>query len=397
MSRPFEGVKVIDLTHVLAGPFCAYQLAVLGAETIKVEAPGEPDQAREGGSDRALNERRMGTLYLAQGANKRSITLDLKQPEGQEVLKRLVAGADVVIENYRSGALAALGLGYEDLKAVNPTLIYCSMTGYGQDGPKGGHTAYDQVIQAASGLMSVSGTPELTPLMVGAPVVDYASGTMAAFAVASALYQRAQTGTGQYIDFSMLDTALIMMASSVTAFLHDGTVPKPSGNRKSYAGNSCYETADGLLMLGAFNRRQHERLWRALDRPDLAKLSSWDAMAANREMLAAELAPILATRPAAEWEVFFNDRSVPAARVRSLDEALDQDQLDHRDTLLHTFNAAPGVEGPVTVPVAAFRYAHGGPRADSPPPEMGADTDAVLGEVGYGAAEVRALRGAGVI
>ena len=143
MSRPFEGVRVIDLTHVLAGPFCAYQLAILGAETIKVEAPGEPDQAREGGSDRALNERRMGTLYLAQGANKRSITLDLKQPEGQEVLKRLVAGADVVIENYRSGALAALGLGYEDLKAVNPTLIYCSMTGYGQDGPKGEHTAYD--------------------------------------------------------------------------------------------------------------------------------------------------------------------------------------------------------------------------------------------------------------
>ena len=253
------------------------------------------------------------------------------------------------------------------------------------------------IIQAASGLMSVSGTPELTPLMVGAPVIDYASGTMAAFAVASALYQRAQTGTGQYIDFSMLDTALIMMASSVTAFLHDGTVPKPSANQKSYAGNSCYETADGLLMLGAFNRRQHERLWRALDRPDLAELSSWDAMAANREMLAAELAPILATRSAAEWEVFFNERSVPAARVRSLDEALDQDQLDHRDTLLHTFDAAPGVEGPVTVPVAAFRYAHGGPRVDSPPPEMGADTDAVLGEVGYGAAEVRALRGAGVI
>ena len=397
MSRPFEGVRVIDLSHVLAGPFCAYQLAVLGAETIKVEPPGEPDQAREGGSDPDLNERRMGTLYLAQGANKRSITLDLKRGEGQEVLKRLAAGADVVIENYRSGALAALGLGYEDLKADNPALIYCSMTGYGQDGPKGEHTAYDQVIQAASGLMGVSGTADLTPLLVGAPVVDYASGTMAAFAVASALFQRAQTGEGQFIDFSMLDTALIMMASSVTAFLHDGTLPKPSGNKKSFAGNSCYQTADGLLMLGAFNRRQHERLWRALERPDLAEFSSWDAMAANREMLSAELARLLATRPAAEWETFFNERSVPAARVRSLAEALDQDQLDHRDTLLHTFDDAPGVEGPVTVPVAAFRYAHGGPSADSPPPEMGADTDAVLGEAGYGADEIAALRGGGVI
>ncbi len=397
MSRPFEGLRVIDLTHVLAGPFCAYQLAVLGAETIKVEPPDEPDQAREGGSDRDLNESRMGTLYMAQGANKRSVTLDLKQIEGREVLKRLVAGADVLVENYRSGALAALGLGYEDLSALNPTLVYCSMTGYGQDGPKGGHTAYDQVIQAASGLMSVSGTAEVNPLMVGAPVVDYASGTMAAFAIASALYQRAQTGRGQYIDFSMLDTALILMASSVTAFLHDGTLPKPSGNKKSYAGNSCYQTADGFLMLGAFNRRQHERLWRALDRPDLAELSSWDSMAANREKLSAELARILVTRPAAEWEAFFNDHAVPAARVRSLAEALDQGQLDHRENLLHTFDDAPGVEGPMTVPVAAFRYAHGGPRADSPPPAMGADTDAVLGEAGYGADEIAALRGAGVI
>ncbi|MDP6884048.1 MAG: CaiB/BaiF CoA-transferase family protein, partial [Rhodospirillales bacterium] len=339
----------------------------------------------------------LSTTYMTCNATKRSVPLNLKDAADREAFLELVAGADVLVENYRSGALAALGLGYEEMSALNPTLIYCSMTGYGQDGPKGRHTAYDQVIQAASGLMSVSGTAEVTPLMVGAPVVDYASGTMAAFAVASALYQRAQTGHGQYIDFSMLDTALILMASSVTAFLHDGALPSPSGNKKSYAGNSCYETADGLVMLGAFNRRQHERMWRALDRPDLAELSSWDAMAANREMLSDELASILATRPAAQWETFFNDHAVPAARVRTLAEALDIDQLDHRDNLLHTFEDAPGVDGPMTVPVAAFRYAHGGPRADSPPPAMGADTDAVLGEAGYGANEIAALRAAGVI
>ena len=302
-ARPFEGIKVIDLTHVLAGPFCAYQLAVLGADVIKVEPPGEPDQVRASGTDTALNRAGMGTNYLGQAANKRSITLDLKKDAGRDVLRRMVAGADVLLENYRSGAMAGLGLGYEDLKAVNPSLVYCSMTGYGQDGPMGPYTAYDGAVQAASGLMSVSGTPEVTPLKVGAPVVDYASGAMAAFAVASALFQRARSGLGQYIDCSMLDTALLMLTSTVTAYLYDGKLLSvPRGNDLPSANGCCYQTKDGLLMLAANNHRQHERLWTALGRPDLAALSSYEEIAAIEDTMKAELTRVFLTRAAGEWE-----------------------------------------------------------------------------------------------
>ena len=178
MTRPFEGIRIIDITHVLAGPFAAYQLAVLGADVIKVEHPDEPDQSREGGTDRALNRRNMGTSFLTQGSNKRSITLDLKQEAGREILKRLVKGADVLVENYRPGAFAALGLGYEALLAINPRLIYCSISAFGQDGVRREQTAYDHVIQATSGIMASTGTEEVNPIKIGAPAVDYATGTM---------------------------------------------------------------------------------------------------------------------------------------------------------------------------------------------------------------------------
>src|SRR5436309_439499 len=188
MTRPFEGIRVIDVTHVLAGPFAAYQLAVLGADVIKVEHPEEPDQSRETGTDRALNRRNMGTSFLTQGSNKKSITLALSQERGREVLKKLVAGADVLVQNYRPGAFAALGLGYEALSAINPRLIYCSISAFGQDGVRREQTAYDHVIQATSGIMASTGTEEVNPIKIGAPAVDYATGTMGAFALGRGLH-----------------------------------------------------------------------------------------------------------------------------------------------------------------------------------------------------------------
>ena len=202
MTRPFEGIRIIDITHVLAGPFAAYQLAVLGADVIKVEHPDEPDQSREGGTDRALNRRNMGTSFLTQGSNKKSITLDLKTEAGREILKKLVARADVLVENYRPGAFEALGLGYEALLKINPRLIYCSISAFGQDGVRREQTAYDHVIQATSGIMASTGTEEVNPIKIGAPAVDYATGTMGAFALASALFQRERTGQGQHIDLN---------------------------------------------------------------------------------------------------------------------------------------------------------------------------------------------------
>ena len=271
MTRPFEGIRVIDVTHVLAGPFATYQLAVLGADVIKVEHPDDPDQSRGAGTDKELNRRNMGTAFLTQGSNKRSITLDLKQEKDREILKKLVATADVFVENYRPGAFEALGLGYEALAAINPRLIYASFSAFGQDGPRGQQTAYDHVIQATSGIMAMTGTKEVNPIKFGSPAVDYATGMTGAFALAAALFQRERTGKGQRIDMAMLDVAMILMSSHLTGYLRNGVHPKPHGNRHPYATNGAFATKDGLVMLGASNLRQQRRLWTLLERPDMIK------------------------------------------------------------------------------------------------------------------------------
>src|SRR5713226_2373061 len=269
MTRPFEGIRVIDVTHVLAGPFAAYQLAVLGADVIKVEHPDDPDQSRGSGTDKALNRRNMGTAFLTQASNKRSIALDLKKEEDREVLKKLVATADVFVENYRPGAFEALGLGYEALSAINPRLIYASFSAFGQEGPRGIQTAYDHVIQATSGIMAMTGTKDVHPVKLGSPAIDYATGITGAFALASALFQRERTGRGQRIDMAMLDVAMILMSSHLTGYLRNGVHPKPHGNKHAYATNSAYPTKSGLVMLGASNLRQQRRLWTVLGRPDI--------------------------------------------------------------------------------------------------------------------------------
>ncbi|MEO3471863.1 CaiB/BaiF CoA-transferase family protein [Roseomonas sp. CAU 1739] len=390
MTRPFEGIRIIDATHVLAGPFAAYQLALLGAEVIKVEHPDDPDQSRGSGPDWDLNRAGMGTYFLTQGSNKRSLTLDLKQAEAREVFRRLIAQADVLVENYRPGAFDTLGLGYEVLSAINPRLIYCSISAFGQDGPRGGQTAYDHVIQATSGIMACTGTPEVSPVKLGAPAIDYATGTMGAFALSAALFQRERTGRGQRVDLAMLDVAMMMMASHVTAHSRTGKAARPRGNEHEYATNSAYATKDGMVMLGASNLRQQKRLWAALGRPEMAKARNEERVAQRAEEAAA-LREIMLTRSADEWEAYLQSRHVPAARVRRMDEALSDPHLAARG-LTHRFEDAAGVAGPFAVPVAAFGFAHGGPRIDTPPRELGADTDAILAELGYDDAARAALR-----
>src|SRR5579864_5469809 len=376
--RPFEGIRIIDITHVLAGPFAAYQLAVLGADVIKVEHPDEPDQSREGGTDRALNRRNMGTSFLTQGSNKKSITLDLKTEEGCEILKKLVATSDVLVQNYRPGAFEALGLGYEALLKINPRLIYCSISAFGQDGVRREQTAYDHVIQATSGIMASTGTEEVNPIKIGAPAVDYATGTMGAFALASALFQRERTGKGQHIDLAMLGVAMMMQASLMTGYFRNKTEPKPHGNKQPFATNSCYEAKDGLLMIGASNLGQQKRLWQALERPDMVKTDN-EAREADRAHEAEVLAGIIKTRTADEWEAWLQARHVPAARVRTMAEAVADPHLATR-SVFHRHEGAPGIAGSFGVPLAAFKFAHGGPSIETPPPRMGADTDAVLAE-----------------
>jgi crotonobetainyl-CoA:carnitine CoA-transferase CaiB-like acyl-CoA transferase len=394
--RPYEGIKIIDITHVLAGPFAAYQMALLGADVIKVEHPTDYDQSRDTGGDRTLNKQQMGTGFLTQASNKRAITLNLKHEKGREILKKLVRDADVLVENYRAGAFPALGLGWKDLEPLNPRLIYCSMTAFGQEGPRGVQTAYDQLIQATSGMMAMTGTPEVNPIKTGAPVIDYATGTMCAFAISSALFQRERTGRGQYIDSAMLDVSLMLMGSHITSYLRTGHEPKPKGNRMDRASSQLYEAKDAPLMIAAGNRGQHERLFRAVGRPDIAAQSSHDERDELYDKQTAELQKIIAQRTADEWEQYLQSSHVPAGRVRRLSESLEDPQLKAR-SVLHRHEKIEGVEGPVTVPLAAFKFAHGGPSIETPPPRLGQHTDEVLTTLGYSRADIAALRAEGAI
>lgn len=393
--RPFEGIKVVDLTHVIAGPFATYQLALLGADVIKIEMPHDPDQTRLLGSDKELSRARMGTFYLPQGSNKRSMTIDLKTEPGREILRKLVARSDVMVENYRPGAMRALGLGYEDMAKINPRLIYASMSAFGQDGPRGTHTGYDPTIQATSGLMAATGTPETAPLRMGTSAVDYASGTMGAFAIAAALFQRERTGRGQYVDMSMLDVALLLMGTHVAGYLRNGWHPKPVGNHHEVSTNCMYQAADGPILLAASNLRQQKRLWTVLGRPDMAKNTNEERRADYKREVET-LAAIMKTRTAQEWEDFLQANHVPAARIWRLGETLAHEQLATRE-VIHRFPEAPGVPGPFGVPVTAFKLAHGGARIDSPPPRFGEHNDEVLGELGYSREDIAKLRAMNVI
>jgi crotonobetainyl-CoA:carnitine CoA-transferase CaiB-like acyl-CoA transferase len=395
LSRPFDGIRVLDMTHVLAGPFATYQLAIFGADVIKIEIPNDPDQTRLDGVDAALNDAQLGTHFIIQNAAKRSITLDLKTEEGRAVLRRLVPTADILVENFRPGALKALGLGYEEMSALNPRLIYASMSAFGQDGPRGTQTAFDQVIQAVSGLMMVNGTADMVPMKVGTPAVDYATGTMGAFALSTALFQRAQTGRGQYIDLAMLDVALVLMGAHLTNHSRSGREPKAGGNRHEFATVGLYDTADGALQLAAINTKQQKRLWVLLGHPDLVKTSNADRRAAAAQERKV-LQPILKQRSAAAWEEYFQAHHIPAARVWTLPETLAHPQLATRD-IVHRFTDAPGIPGEISVPKAAFKLAHGGARIDRAPPRMGEHTGEVLTELGYSPAEIAILSEAGVI
>ena len=395
--RPFEGVKILDCTHVLAGPFAAYQLAVLGADVIKVEDPNEPDQSRESGADMGLNKKRMGTGFLTQGSNKRSIALNLKTEGGREALKRLVKDwADVFVENYRPGALKALGLGYEDFARLNPKLVYASMTAFGQDGPRGNMTAYDHAIQATSGLTATSGTETSGPIKIGAPVVDYAVGTTGAFAISAALYQTLRTGRGQHIDMAMFDVALMLQASHVTDYFHSGHTTRRAGNKMRFPESSMQQASDGLLQLAASNARQHRRFYTAIGETTEAARCSLDERHARYDEKQAMIAAKIKDKTAQEWEDYLQSQHVPATRVRELKEALHDPHLKHRG-LLHRHENVPGVDKPVTVPMQAFKFAHDGASIQRPPPQLGQHTNEILESAGYTSSDIAALRQSGAV
>ena len=398
--QPFEGIRVLDFTHVLAGPFCTYQLAVMGADVIKIEAPHKPDMMRIEGHCPPLEAEGRGSEFVSQNGNKRSLCLDLGTPDGLAIAQKLIETADIIVENYCCGVIDGFGLDYDAAAAIKPDIIYCSLTGFGHTGPKAKHPAYDPVIQAFSGLMAANGTPENHPIRVGPPLIDYGTGAQAAFAIASALFQRTRTGRGQRIDVAMLDAALMMMSTNVMNSQLMERSPPPLGNSNPQrAAYSAYETADGLIFLGAFTIEQARKLWRALERDDLAdELEGRDLafMFTQADAHAAALRDIMKTRPAQEWEDLINKAGVPAARVRRVDEALREPQVASRGVLRDNEDV-PGNDRRLKVPAAAFGYMHDGPKLHSPAPRLGEHTAAILGEIGYDADRIAALSKKGVI
>lgn len=391
MAKALAGIRVLDLTNVLAGPFCAYQFALLGADVIKVEVPGLGDLARQLGADPELNSRHMGASFLAQNGGKRSITLNLKADAGRQVLQRLVESADVLVENFRPGVMDRLGVGYEALKAVNPALIYCAISGFGQDGPMRHAPAYDQIVQGLSGVMSITGDENSAPLRVGYPMADTIGGITAAFAIASALVRQQRTGEGEFIDVSMLDSVIVTMGWVVSNYLIAGVAPRPMGNENFTAVPSgTFRTGDGLLNIAANKQEQFEVLMDAIGRPDLRddpRFAKREQRKENRAALTTEIERAFQEKSAAEWEEILSGIGVPSGRILSVPDALVHPQIVERD-LLRQFDQVAGLDRPIKLTRAGFKMAGGSPDIDSPPPELGQDTDVVLADLGYTPAEI---------
>ncbi|WP_201697274.1 CaiB/BaiF CoA transferase family protein [Paraburkholderia hiiakae] len=399
MMLPLAGVRVLDLSNVLAGPFCAYQLALFGAEVTKVEHPEGGDLARRLGADKDAAARNMGASFVAVNAGKRSITLNLKDPRGQAILLDLVRNADVLVENFRPGVMDRLELGYDQLSKVNPALVYCSISGFGDEGELSRRPAYDQIIQGMSGVMSVTGDAQSAPLRVGYPVSDTVGGLTAAFGICAALVDARTSGRGRRLDVSMLEATLATMGWVVSNYLNAGVEPAPMGNENFTAAPSgTFRTGAGLLNIAANETRQFESLCEVIGRPDLPRDDRFCARHTRkqyREALKAEIETALAADSAANWETRLLERGVPVGRVLSVPEILAHPHLAER-RFIREFEAAEG-EAAQRVTRAGLRLADADAAPATPAPTLGAHTRETLAQLGYEAAQIDALHHDGVI
>jgi len=396
-ARPFEGVKILDFTQVLAGPYASFQLALLGADVIKVERR-EGEDARRTPLSREWAARGMASSWMAINGNKRSLTLDLQKPEAQDVIKRLVGEADVVMENFRPGVMDRLGLGYDVLAAINPKLIYAAISGFGHTGPDSGEAGYDGRIQAMSGIMSITGHEETGPVRAGFAVCDTLSGMTLAFGVASALFQRTHTGRGQMVDVSMLDATLAFLAPAVADWTVAGHKQMQSGNQavSRRVTANLFRAGDGHLLLAVNNDKQYAALMKALGLEhtyDDPRFADWFLRNENATALRALIEDKLAADNPRNWEERLNAAGAPCASIWRIEEVIEHRQVQARG-LMQTVDTP---YGPLRFAGSGVKLAHGAARLDRVAPALGADTDAILGAVGFGAEEIAALREGGVI
>ena len=396
-QTPLHGIRVLDLTNVLAGPFCCHQLAHLGAEVIKVEVPKTGDLARQLGADPELNKIGMGVSFLAQNAGKKSVTANLKSEGGKKVLRRLVASADVLVENYRPGVMDRLSVGYEALRDINPRLIYCAISGFGQTGDWSDRPAYDQIVQGASGVMTITGDTDSAPLRVGFPVADTVGGLTAAMAISAALNAPKR---GAYIDISMLESLIATMGWAVSNYLVADQRPTANGNENlTSAPSGTFRAKDGPLNIAANKDEQWVILAQHIGRADLLarpEYATRELRKRNRAALKAEIDAALAAKPAADWAEDLNKLGVPASEVFDLPAILDHPVIRGRD-LIATFDAVAGVARPVSVLRTGVKIDGAALSVTTPPPAVGEDADAILRALGYEADEISTMRERGEI
>ncbi|MEM6941499.1 MAG: CoA transferase [Pseudomonadota bacterium] len=394
VTKPLNGFRILDLTNVLAGPFCCYQLALMGADVIKVERPGSGDLARVLGADPARNAAGMGISFLAQNAGKRSVTLDLKSTRGKDLLKALVRTADVLVENFRPGVMERLGLGYEVLKAQNENLIYCAISGFGQHGPRKNDPAYDQIVQGISGVMSITGSAETAPYRVGYPLADTVGGMTAAFAIAAALNAEPR---GAFLDVSMTDAVISSMGWVVSNHLMGGLTPAPQGNENTTSAPSgMFQTADRPINIAANRDTQWAALARHLGLETLLQDPAYQAREdrkRNRHALRATLEGVLKTRPAEDWVRELNQLAVPSGPVLTVPQVLQDPQIADRGLIA---TLAVG-EAPLRVAASPAVIDGHRPLPEAPPPELGQDNAAIWAELGLSADDIHSLKESGVI
>ena len=393
--RPLDGVRVIDLSRVLAGPYATMLLADMGAEVIKVEEPGKGDDTRAwpafaGGES---------TYFMSVNRGKKSVTLDLKAEPGKTVLRKLLAGADVLVENFRPGTLARLGFGWEAVHALNPRLVYCSISGFGESGPEASRPGYDLIVQGESGIMDLTGFPDGPPVKVGNSIADLASGTMAAHGVVLALLARERTGAGQKVEIAMLEVMAALLTYQGQGYLTTGAIPRRRGNQHpSIVPYEVFEAADGYLTVGVANNSLWTRFCQGIGHPELATDPRFDTetkRVEHRDVLVPLLGAIFRTAPAAEWLARLERAGVPAGKIKSVGEALESEHLRARGAIVTVNHPTAGRMRMVGPPIRL----HGTPaEAATPAPLLGEHTDEVLTKVlGYSSDAVAELRAGGVV
>ncbi len=406
-------IKVLDLSRVLAGPWCTQILADLGADVIKIERPGVGDDTRHWGPpfvpDAQGQDTDQATYFTSTNRNKRSLTLDISKPEGQAIVRQMALQSDVLVENFKVGGLKSYGLDYASMQALNPRLIYCSVTGFGQTGPYAERAGYDLMIQAMSGMMSITGRPDTEagggPLRVGVALTDLFTGVYAATAILAAIEVRHRSGVGQHIDMALLDVGMATLANQAGGFLNTGQVPKRQGNsHPSVAPYQDFPTVDGAMLLAIGNNGQFKRFCQAVGRPDWAadpRYVSNTLRVRHRDTLVPAMSEITRTRTTAQWVELLEDKAVPCGPINDIGEAFDLAQVKARGLALRQARSpqAAALDGISHIASVAspLRLTATPPVLRRAPPALGEHSVEVLTELGLAAEQIAALQQAGLV